>query len=185
VSGQTQIRTKDWCSSTKINTGLQKAVGGAGVGCTPLAGVQGVETMSGKLKADTTNNYAYNKKLQPFANKLRKEMTKTEACLWKYALRASQMKGYQFRRQRPVLRYIADFLCKELMSLFRQWVIALYASDGEINDIKRGVQVTNLNPQRNPSTPSRLKARIQDFRSQNETECRTQNTGNMSFLLLF
>jgi very-short-patch-repair endonuclease len=48
--------------------------------------------MSGKLKADKTNNYAYNKILQPFANKLRKEMTKAEACLWKYALRASQMK---------------------------------------------------------------------------------------------
>jgi len=30
----------------------------------------------GKLKADKTNNYAYNKKLQPLANKLRKEMTK-------------------------------------------------------------------------------------------------------------
>ena len=74
----------------------------------------GLYSGDGKLKADTTNNYTYNKKLRPFANKLRKEMTKAEACLWKYALRAGQMKGYQFRRQRPVLRYIADFLCKEL-----------------------------------------------------------------------
>ena len=41
-------------------------------------------------------------------------MTKAEACLWKYALRASKMKGYGFRRQRPVLNYIADFMCKEL-----------------------------------------------------------------------
>lgn len=24
------------------------------------------------------------------------------------------LKGYQFRRQRPVLQYIADFMCKEL-----------------------------------------------------------------------
>ncbi|MDE2232480.1 MAG: DUF559 domain-containing protein [Candidatus Omnitrophica bacterium] len=38
-------------------------------------------------------------------------MTKAEVCVWKYALRAGQMKGYQFGRQRPVLR---DFLCKEL-----------------------------------------------------------------------
>ncbi|MBM4054043.1 MAG: DUF559 domain-containing protein [Planctomycetes bacterium] len=53
-------------------------------------------------------------KLQPLANKLRREMTKAEACLWKYVLREGQMKGYQFRRQRPVLRYIADFMCKEL-----------------------------------------------------------------------
>ena len=30
-------------------------------------------------------------------------------------MKAGQMKGYQFRRQRPVLHYIADFMCKELM----------------------------------------------------------------------
>ncbi len=41
-------------------------------------------------------------------------MTKAEACLWKFVLKAKQMKGYQFRRQRPVLNYIADFMCKEL-----------------------------------------------------------------------
>ena len=61
------------------------------------------------------DNYDYNKNLQPFANKLRKEMTKAEACLWKYVLRARQLKGYQFRRQRSVLKYIADFMCMELM----------------------------------------------------------------------
>jgi len=66
------------------------------------------------MKADKHNLCGYNKRLQPFANKLRKEMTKAEACLWKYVLRAKQMKGYQFRRQRPVLNYIADFMCKEL-----------------------------------------------------------------------
>jgi very-short-patch-repair endonuclease len=66
------------------------------------------------MKADKDNLYGYNKHLQPFANKLRKEMTKAEACLWKYVLRARQMKGYQFQRQRPVLNYIADFMCKEL-----------------------------------------------------------------------
>ncbi len=30
-------------------------------------------------------------------------------------LRAGKMKGFQFRRQRPALNYIADFMCKELM----------------------------------------------------------------------
>ena len=59
------------------------------------------------------NNY-YNKDLQPFANDLRKSMTKAEACLWKYALRAGNMKGYSFRRQRPILNYIVDFACLEL-----------------------------------------------------------------------
>ena len=42
-------------------------------------------------------------------------MTKLEACLWKYVLRAGKMKGYGFRRQRPIMNYIADFMCKELM----------------------------------------------------------------------
>ena len=42
-------------------------------------------------------------------------MTKAEACLWKYILKAKQLKGYQFRRQRSVLKYIADFMCMELM----------------------------------------------------------------------
>jgi very-short-patch-repair endonuclease len=64
---------------------------------------------------DKHSNHFYNKNLQPYANRLRKEMTKAEACLWKYVLRAGKMKGYGFRRQRPVLIYIADFMCKELM----------------------------------------------------------------------
>jgi len=64
---------------------------------------------------DKFSNHFYNKYLQPNANRLRKEMTKAEACLWKFVLRAGKMKGFQFRRQRPVLIYIADFMCKELM----------------------------------------------------------------------
>ncbi len=63
--------------------------------------------------AEKDNHLLYNKNLQPFANENRKQMTKAEACLWKYVLRAKQM-GYTFNRQRPVLNYIADFMCKEL-----------------------------------------------------------------------
>lgn len=64
---------------------------------------------------DRYSNHAYNKNLQPYANRLRKEMTKSEACLWKYVLKAKQLRGYQFRRQRPLGNYIADFVCMELM----------------------------------------------------------------------
>jgi very-short-patch-repair endonuclease len=67
------------------------------------------------MEANKDNLHLYNTRLQPFANALRKRMTKAEACLWKFALRASQLKGYPFRRQRPVLNYIADFMCKDLM----------------------------------------------------------------------
>jgi very-short-patch-repair endonuclease len=67
------------------------------------------------MKANKANHYGYNAQLQPYANRLRKSMTKAECCLWKYALRANLRQGYSFRRQRPVLRFIADFMCKELM----------------------------------------------------------------------
>ena len=62
----------------------------------------------------TINNQNYNKNLQPKAYSLRYSMTKAEACLWKYVLRAGMMKGYKFNRQRPIGNYIADFACKEL-----------------------------------------------------------------------
>jgi very-short-patch-repair endonuclease len=66
------------------------------------------------MLANKENHYSYNPKLRRFANDLRHRMTKAEACLWKYALRAGLRKGYGFRRQRPVLNFIADFMCKEL-----------------------------------------------------------------------
>ena len=65
--------------------------------------------------ATDNENHFYSKSLQPNANNLRKTMTKAEACLWKYVLKAGRIKGYQFRRQRPVLTYIADFMCMPLM----------------------------------------------------------------------
>ena len=46
------------------------------------------------------------------AKALRKESTDTEKLLWKY-LRAKRMKGYKFRRQEPIGRYIVDFVCQE------------------------------------------------------------------------
>ncbi len=66
-------------------------------------------------QADKSNTFHYNKNLRPFANSNRKNMTKAEACLWKFVIGGRQMMNYQFRRQRPVLNYIADFMCKELM----------------------------------------------------------------------
>ncbi len=42
-------------------------------------------------------------------------MTKSEACLWKYGLRAGKLKNWQFKRQRPILNFIADFMCKDLL----------------------------------------------------------------------
>ncbi len=85
----------------------------------------------------THSNHFYNKQLQPFANQLRKCMTIAEASLWKHALRARQMKGYQFRRQRPVLNYIADFMCKELNLVIEVDGLSHYWKEVAENDKKR------------------------------------------------
>ena len=86
------------------------------------------------MKADKSNLYGYNKKLKGFARTNRSAMTKAEACIWKYVLRARQMKGYQFRRQRPVLDYIADFMCKELMLIIEVDGITHHDLDTQKND---------------------------------------------------
>lgn len=56
----------------------------------------------------------YNKKLKPLAHANRYQMTKAEACLWKYVLSAKKMCGYSFNRQRPIDDFIVDFYCKPL-----------------------------------------------------------------------
>lgn len=66
------------------------------------------------MKASKENNYLYNVKLKERARVLRRKGTKAEAFLWKFALQKNIM-GYTFLRQRPVMNYIADFMCKELM----------------------------------------------------------------------
>ncbi|TRX60246.1 DUF559 domain-containing protein [Fulvivirga sp. M361] len=83
------------------------------------------------------NNSHCNKKLQPFAKALRSDMTKAEACLWKYVLKARMMKRYQFRRQRPVLNYIDDFMCKELNLIIEVDGITHTYQGIALNDKKR------------------------------------------------
>ncbi len=65
--------------------------------------------------ANKDNHQAYNCELRPLANDLRHHSTSAEIHLWKHVLRAGQMMGYTFRRQRPVLSYIADFMCQPLL----------------------------------------------------------------------
>jgi very-short-patch-repair endonuclease len=83
------------------------------------------------------DNNKYNKNLQPYANRLRNEMTKAEACLWKYILKAKQLRGYQFRRQRPVLNYIADFICLELMLIIEVDGLTHHWEETKLKDQKK------------------------------------------------
>ncbi|MBN2615543.1 MAG: DUF559 domain-containing protein [Bacteroidales bacterium] len=80
--------------------------------------------------ASKGNNYLYNKMLRKYASELRKNMTKAEACLWKYVLSSGNLRGYKFRRQRPVLNYIADFMCTDLMLIIE--VDGITHLDGEV-----------------------------------------------------
>jgi len=56
----------------------------------------------------------YDPKLKFLARKLRKNSTLAEVLLWNH-LKAKQMRGYQFLRQKPLYNYIVDFFCYELM----------------------------------------------------------------------
>ena len=51
-----------------------------------------------------------NPELLGHAKKMRREMTAAEQRLWHF-LRAGRLQGYKFRRQQPIGRYIADFVC--------------------------------------------------------------------------
>ena len=44
------------------------------------------------------------------------------------------MKGYQFRRQRPVFNYITDFMCKELKLIIEVDGITHHYPDTQLND---------------------------------------------------
>ncbi len=49
---------------------------------------------------------------RPQAKRLRRKMTDAETILWS-RLRGRQIRGLKFRRQHPVLAYVADFACIE------------------------------------------------------------------------
>jgi len=55
----------------------------------------------------------YNKNLKAFSRFLRNNSTLSEVLLW-MELRAGQLKGYTFNRQKPLDNYIVDFYCKRL-----------------------------------------------------------------------
>lgn len=55
----------------------------------------------------------YNPKFKERAKDLRKNATFSERMLWKH-LRARQMLGFQFMRQKPIGNYVVDFYCSKL-----------------------------------------------------------------------
>ena len=55
----------------------------------------------------------YDSNLKELARKLRNDSTLGEILLWNH-LKGKQMMGYDFHRQKPLLKFIADFYCSEL-----------------------------------------------------------------------
>ncbi|MBW3546323.1 MAG: DUF559 domain-containing protein [Bacteroidetes bacterium] len=88
-------------------------------------------------EASSKNHFHYNTHLRHLSRGLRAEGTKAEACLWKWGLRAGKMRGYGFRRQRPVLQYIVDFMCKELMLVIEVDGLTHEWEETVVKDIKK------------------------------------------------
>ena len=64
-------------------------------------------------RKEAEKNLYYNKSLKQLARELRNNSTRSEIRLWTEML-SGKKTGYTFLRQRPVMNYIADFLCKDL-----------------------------------------------------------------------
>jgi len=87
-------------------------------------------------KATKDNNYLYNIKLRERARWLRKNGTKAEAYLWKFVLR-NRIQGYKFLRQRPIMNYIVDFMCPELMLIIETDGASHLMEGADVKDLHR------------------------------------------------
>ncbi|HET6528455.1 MAG TPA: DUF559 domain-containing protein [Balneolaceae bacterium] len=63
---------------------------------------------------NTSMKSNYNKNHKYLARRLRKDGTLGEQILWSEVLRAKKFYGYQFNRQFPIDKYVADFICRKL-----------------------------------------------------------------------
>jgi very-short-patch-repair endonuclease len=80
----------------------------------------------------------YNKNLKAFSRQLRNNSTLGEILLWQ-ELRAGQIQGYTFNRQKPLNRYIVDFYCKQLKLVIEVDGESHYHEDAPIRDAKRQI----------------------------------------------
>jgi very-short-patch-repair endonuclease len=132
-------------------------------------------------KANAANIWHYNPNLKAFARANRTSMTKAEACLWKFALSKRQINGYQFRRQRPVLNYIADFMCKELMliievdGLTHQWTEVAEKDVIREKELKQvGFTVLRFDDDEVLEQINQVIYKIEEYVERFEKRCKTQ-----------
>jgi very-short-patch-repair endonuclease len=75
----------------------------------------------------------YNKNLKQFSRDLRNNSTLSEILLW-MKIKNKQMRGYQFLRQKPLDRYIADFYCQKLCLVLEVDGYSHYDREAQEND---------------------------------------------------
>ena len=95
-------------------------------------------------KAGPENNYHYNGDLVKYARENRKNLTKSAAALWKYCLSRKQVKGYAFKRERPILHYIADFVCLDLLLVIEVDGWTHETEDGNKKDLQRDKDLLDI-----------------------------------------
>ena len=79
---------------------------------------------------------SYNKGLKEYSKTLRKNMTDAERLIWS-KLKSSQLKGYQFNRQKPIGNYIVDFYCVKANLVIEIDGGQHYTEEGKEKDIIR------------------------------------------------
>jgi len=90
-----------------------------------------------KLPAASPDNYYhFNSSLKELARELRKHPTQAEQKLWHEVLNRSRL-GVRFIRQRPVLNYIADFMCKQLLIIIEVDGYTHHFEEVWKNDVRR------------------------------------------------
>lgn len=75
----------------------------------------------------------YDPKLKELARQLRSNATQSEVKLW-MCLRRDQMHGYDFHRQKPIDKFIANFFCNKLQLViecdgYSHEIVEVYAKD--------------------------------------------------------
>lgn len=83
------------------------------------------------------------KEITPIRKELRNRMPKPEMVLWKF-IRARQLKGYKFRRQFSIGRYVLDFYCPKLKIGIEVDGESHYTAEGKANDAIRQEVIENF-----------------------------------------
>ncbi|MFT4786589.1 MAG: very-short-patch-repair endonuclease [Cyclobacteriaceae bacterium] len=85
----------------------------------------------------------YNKNLREFSRQLRNNSILSEVLLWQ-ELRAGQIKGHHFNRQKPLGKYIVDFYCKKLSLVIEVDGDSHDHEDAIVKDEIRQAELTKL-----------------------------------------